>query len=544
MRLRPTRITFAAVLVCAIVALVDDARGQDSPPSDKAWIQVLLPTEDAVLIIGKSPTEKKGKDRLFESPSISKDKEYSYQVTATWTVEGKEHKEVRVVHIKAGVKSVLDFTKPEERPKDKDAPPKDKDVPAKDKDKDKDVPPKDKDKDKDVPPKDKKDKDVPPKDKDKDVPPKDKDKDVPPKDKKDTPLKDKDSPPKDKDLPPKDKDIPLKDKDAPLKDKDAPAKDKDKNEKGSVRILDLKRPAHSRTFEFTYGGTISAKAGDKVRVWVPVPPTNAEQEATILTRQLPGKEEINNDPLYGNRILSFVATADESGNIPFQIGYKILRKEVLGATLKEVAESPDLLTRFLQPDKLGPLEGKHLDLLKDKKLDPEVLARARTLYDTVFDHLRYAKEGDLWGRGDVLWVCDSKFGNCTDFHSLFISLARANKVPAKFEIGFSLPPKHGEGEITGYHCWGWFRTADRGWVPVDISEASKDTTLKEYYFGNLTENRVAFSTGRDVKLVPPPANEVDPVVNFLLSPVVQDLGTGKLLDKAAIKTKFTFKDVN
>ena len=59
--------------------------------------------------------------------------------------------------------------------------------------------------------------------------------------------------------------------------------------------------------------------------------------------------------------------------------------------------------------------------------------------------MKYSKEGKGWGQGDSVWACDSKFGNCTDFHSLFISLARGNKIPAKFEMGFPIPPKRGEG---------------------------------------------------------------------------------------------------
>ena len=72
-------------------------------------------------------------------------------------------------------------------------------------------------------------------------------------------------------------------------------------------------------------------------------------------------------------------------------------------------------------------------------------AAAKVLYDLVNSHMKYDKSGTGWGRGDAVWACENKHGNCTDFHSLFIALARANKIPAKFEIGFGLPPKHGSG---------------------------------------------------------------------------------------------------
>src|SRR5437879_241735 len=80
---------------------------------------------------------------------------------------------------------------------------------------------------------------------------------------------------------------------------------------------------------------------------------------------------------------------------------------------------------------------------------------ARVLYDVVNGHMKYDKPKDKpgWGRGDAVWACDNGFGNCSDFHSLFISLARAKKIPAKFEIGFLLPEKRGKENIEGYHCW-------------------------------------------------------------------------------------------
>jgi transglutaminase-like putative cysteine protease len=35
-------------------------------------------------------------------------------------------------------------------------------------------------------------------------------------------------------------------------------------------------------------------------------------------------------------------------------------------------------------------------------------------------------------------------------------MARAEKIPARFQIGFSLPAEKHSGEIAGYHCWAEF----------------------------------------------------------------------------------------
>jgi transglutaminase-like putative cysteine protease len=152
--------------------------------------------------------------------------------------------------------------------------------------------------------------------------------------------------------------------------------------------------------------------------------------------------------------------------------------------------------------------------------------------------MRYSKEGTGWGRGDSDWACDSGYGNCTDFHSMFISLARAQKIPAKFEIGFPLPEKRGSGEVAGYHCWAKFKPKGKDWIPVDISEANKNPKMRDYYFGNLTEDRVTFSLGRDINLVPKQDGEP---LNFFVYPYVEVDGKAYPADK--VRRKFTFKDV-
>jgi hypothetical protein len=68
-----------------------------------------------------------------------------------------------------------------------------------------------------------------------------------------------------------------------------------------------------------------------------------------------------------------------------------------------------------------------------------------------------------------IYACEVGRGNCTDFHSLFIGLARAAGIPARFVMGFPLPVGQSEGGITGYHCWAEFYDEGLGWVPLDAS---------------------------------------------------------------------------
>lgn len=295
-----------------------------------------------------------------------------------------------------------------------------------------------------------------------------------------------------------------------------------------------------RTFRLDYGATLTGlPIGANVRVWLPLPTTNDHQEVRPLSGTLPAEPTITQDATYGNKILYFETTGPASREITFSAPFQVERREVHGLNQghSKAELSAEERALFLTAHQKVPLTGKPTTLLEMLRLPSDPLELARVLYHRVDDHVRYDKSKPGYGNGDVLWVCDSRFGNCTDFHSLFISLARSQAMPARFEIGFPLSPERGRGSISGYHCWAFFFIDGRGWTPVDISEADKHPKMKDYYFGNLTENRVTFSVGRDITLVP--KQDAGPL-NFFVYPYVEV--DGKPLPKAQIQLNVSYVD--
>jgi uncharacterized protein (TIGR03000 family) len=304
---------------------------------------------------------------------------------------------------------------------------------------------------------------------------------------------------------------------------------------GERTVVDFN--GRTRAFLFTYAATVNGlKPGEKARVWIPVPPSDEAQQVKLEAQDLPAEPAAGADPEYGNKLLFLEAAADRDGRISLSRTYRVVRREVSGEDGPGAREA-ELLKRFLHPDRLVPIDGKPLELIKDRKLPKDQVEAARVLYDAVNRHMRYDKTGTGWGRGDAVWACDSRHGNCSDFHSLFIALARAEKIPAKFVIGFPLPEAHG-GDVAGYHCWALFRPEGKGWIPVDISEANKHPELSDYYFGHLTPDRVAFSTGRDLTLVP---KQAGPPLNFFIYPYVEVGGRPYPAEK--VKGRFSYKDL-
>ena len=301
----------------------------------------------------------------------------------------------------------------------------------------------------------------------------------------------------------------------------------------------------SRRFLFHYGGGLSQlPAGSKVQVWLPVPPENAYQSVERIRQRLPVvRPKLSREPKYGNQIMYFEVPSPKTGRLEWEVSYQVKRHEVLspfstGPRREYSHLSAEERALFLSANSLVPIKGKPVLLLRGlPKMGDSVEERIRAVYNTVNKHMHYESQLGS-GRGDALWACESRSGNCTDFHSLFISLARSQGVPSRFEMGFSIPTSIGSGVVEGYHCWAFFYAGGYGWIPVDISEANRHPELEDYYFGNLTANRVAFSTGRDIRLVPSQAGKP---LNYFIYPHVQVEGVP--WPEKKIEKRFSFIDL-
>lgn len=223
--------------------------------------------------------------------------------------------------------------------------------------------------------------------------------------------------------------------------------------------------------------------------------------------------------------------------------YEVTRKEFSRGDYAQLERKdskptvvPASMTRFVEPDQLIPTDGK-MKALADQVTGNATgtVAKAKAAYDYLFTTMKYDKSGTGWGRGDAVWACDAKHGNCTDFHSPFIAMMRADGIPAQFDIGFPLPEGKTSGDIPGYHCWAQFYSKNIGWIPVDISEAWKAQQKRDYFFGTIDANRVKFSTGRDIALVP---KQDGPPLNYFVYPYVEV--DGKPYDK--LDKQFSFAE--
>ena len=304
-----------------------------------------------------------------------------------------------------------------------------------------------------------------------------------------------------------------------------------------------------REIRFVYSveiGPVPAGKGP-VHVFVPLPRDDENQD--VLERRvstsIPG--EIGTERAFGNAFWHGTLAVSDGEAITVNVETVVRRtpidRDLLDEPVYEGLTRAERRkhARFLRPSShvavndpiLAPIQRE----LRRTANPDDPAAYTRAIYDWVVDNVEYKKDGKGWGNGDTFWACSERYGNCTDFHSLFISLARSAGIPARFEMGFSVPTDRAGGSIGGYHCWTQFYLSGIGWVPIDASEAFKHPEMREQLYGGQPADRILFTMGRDIQLGE--GHESGPL-NYFIYPHVE---VGGYAWEGPVRKEFSFEEL-
>lgn len=286
--------------------------------------------------------------------------------------------------------------------------------------------------------------------------------------------------------------------------------------------------ADIRTIRLHYRAIVPPRS-EPAHVWLPLPVDAEGQRVLELTTEGPDGERWSG--AHGNAAWHVLVEASDA---PVELGVVArVERAPLQAAL-DLAEARPLTAaeRVEHADALAasakvpigeedPILAPVLADVRAKVGDGALPVTARTIYDHVIDTMEYKKVGTGWGHGDTYWACSEKYGNCTDFHSLYLSLARTEGIPARFEMGFPIPPDRASGAIGGYHCWLQLWLPGAGWIPLDASEADKHPDQRDALYGAFPADRVLFTRGRDLRLGPDHRGES---LNYFIYPYAEVAG--------------------
>jgi transglutaminase-like putative cysteine protease len=301
----------------------------------------------------------------------------------------------------------------------------------------------------------------------------------------------------------------------------------------------MKPPA--RHVEIKYACEIDAvpEGAKSVDLWIPIATSNERQTVKLLNEAKLTDGRFTVDKQFGNRMYyrryagPFGSTSSDagkkiatSGGEPMQLEL-VYDVEVREATVPEAKQlvstkqvkPPADFAPYLKETKMIPIQGRVTQLALGISLpEGEPLRAGRQIYDHLVDTMVYNYLAKGAGSGDAVWACNSKTGDCTDYHSVFIGVCRWRGIPADHVFGMPIPPDKSEGPIKYCHCWARFWVDSVGWIPIDASRADKFPADRDYYFGTIGSTWIALAHGRDVILEPPQQGEP---VNMFDEPIAE-----------------------
>lgn len=261
----------------------------------------------------------------------------------------------------------------------------------------------------------------------------------------------------------------------------------------------------------------SVEPQEKVSAWLPVPRLFPHQGEFELLTALPGVGRLapEESPI---RSVYLEGVGAEDGSATFEVVYNYVARGVwfdLGGSRGGVAAGQALaagLERQLAP-------GPHVEFTETmRRLAKDVgaaatnpVVRARRYYDWISREVRYSYAPEYSTVRNLGEACRaSGRGDCGQAAFLLMTLCRISGIPARWQSGWSIFP----GDET-IHDWCELYFEPWGWVPVDpymgmyamqyadALSPSQREELRDFYFGGLTQYRMAANADHGQALWPP-----------------------------------------
>jgi len=282
---------------------------------------------------------------------------------------------------------------------------------------------------------------------------------------------------------------------------------------------------------------------DELRVYQPWPVEWDAQQDIQVEEISPSPTNKGVDPLFGNGLYHWQMTAKPSRGeaISFVLRFTFTAYETTTSIdpndVQPYDESGPLYTLYTRSERFieasDPQIVEIANQVAAEKANPYLLARR--FYDYVVDTANY----QLLGKGllGAKTLATTGNGECGDYSALFVALCRAQGIPARPVVGY-----WAISGIEQTHVWAEFYVEPFGWIPVDPTIGQSEPDRRDYYFGNIDNQRVILNKGYNIPLHPPGPD--DYLAPFLQIPLWWFWGSSGDADSMSIeRTNWTVTSV-
>lgn len=246
-----------------------------------------------------------------------------------------------------------------------------------------------------------------------------------------------------------------------------------------------------------YTVTLDADAvpdGEIVRAWLPWPREDNERQFDVALIQCSEKDFIIAPESYAQRSIYMQKKAVKGKKTEFKTSFMITTKaqwfDLKKSDIKPYDKNSDLYKNYTGErrhiqfsDNIKALSKK---ILGDEKHPLEI---SRKLFEYISLNYPWASAREYSTIDNIPeYSIEHNKGDCGQVSLLFMTLARYNGIPARWQSGWMLHP----GEVN-LHDWAQIYFEGVGWVPVDQSfglRKSNNDKVKYFYLGGIDAYRL------------------------------------------------------
>jgi transglutaminase-like putative cysteine protease len=240
-----------------------------------------------------------------------------------------------------------------------------------------------------------------------------------------------------------------------------------------------------------------------IRLYLPIPSSyDAQKDLEIISISPdPTKQEV--DPVSGNAMVYWQLKGSpakgSSLDLVEQFSFTAYETNtnIDPASVVPYDTNSDIYKAYTKPEKyIESSDPQIIDLanqLAGDETNPYLLVKK--YYDYVIDNVKYKILNK--GLNGAKYLLTNGVGECGDYSSLIIAMARSKGIPARPVVGYWAVSGNDQT-----HVWAEFYLEGTGWIPVDATIGQQSKEKRAYYFGNMDAQRVILSKGFNTRLIP------------------------------------------